>query len=86
MGATYLFKIEAYNPNGSSFSEAVGFVFASIPATPTQAPTQNLAKTTAANLPIQVETVTDDGQSPILSYNVEIDDGHGREFSELYGG
>ena len=61
IGATYLFKVEAYNPKGSTFSEAVGFVFADIPSTPTSAPTSNSAKTTASNLSIQVETVTDDG-------------------------
>ena len=61
-------------------------MFADIPATPTQAPTSNPAKTSASNLSIQVETETDDGLSPILSYNVQIDDGHGREFTELYGG
>lgn len=31
VGATYLFKLEAYNVNGSTYSEPIGFVFADKP-------------------------------------------------------
>ena len=31
VGATYLFKLEAYNVNGSTYSEPIGFVLADKP-------------------------------------------------------
>ena len=85
VGATYMFKVEAYNQNGQTFSEAAGFVLAGLPATPPNAPTSNAAKTSATMLSIVADPVVDDGGSPILSYSVEIDDGYGREFTALFG-
>ena len=85
VGATYMFKVEAYNQNGQTFSEAVSFVLADLPGTPPNAPASNAAKTSAALLSIVADPVADDGGSPILSYSIEVDDGYGREFTPLFG-
>ena len=42
VGATYLFKIKAYNINGSVMSKSVAYGIASIPAKPFSAPVSDI--------------------------------------------
>jgi hypothetical protein len=85
IGATYLFKLQAININGSTYSEPVGFVFADLPETPTFAPTSDLSVSSESQLRIDIQVVAGDGGSPILSYSLEVDDGAGEEFRVLFG-
>jgi hypothetical protein len=41
-GATYVVFVQAYNINGAVTSDSMAFVLASIPTTPTTAPTSDL--------------------------------------------
>jgi hypothetical protein len=43
LGATYIFQLEAYNVNGNTFSDSIGFVFGSTPDAPTDAPGSDLS-------------------------------------------
>jgi len=85
VGATYLFKLQAININGSTFSEPVGFVIADLPDTPTNAPTSDLSISSETQLKIDIQVVVGNGGSPILSYSLELDDGLGGDFRVLYG-
>lgn len=85
VGATYIFKLEAYNINGSTFSEPVSFVLADIPGTPGSAPTSDFSISSASQLKIDVPVVLVDGGSPILSYSLELDNGRGGDFKVLFG-
>jgi len=85
VGATYIFKVEAYNVQGSTFSDSIGFVVGDIPSTPANAPTSDVAVTTTQKLKIDFEELADDGGSNILSYSLEIDNGRGGPFQPLFG-
>ena len=76
--------MEAYNINGVTLSETIGFVFGSIPKQPTDAPVSDLTFSTSNILRITYLGVNNNG-SPVVSYNLEIDDGNGGEFVSLYG-
>lgn len=77
LGNTYLVQIEAYNQVGSVFSETIGFVLASVPDTPSTAPYSDLSVTTTNRVKINIDPISGDGGSPILSYSIEIDNGMG---------
>lgn len=85
LGATYLFKVEAYNINGSTFSEPARFVLADFPGTPPTAPTSDFAISSETQLKIDIAVIVVDGGSPILSYSLEIDDGLGGPFRVIFG-
>lgn len=76
--------MEAYNINGFTLSETIGFVFGSIPKQPTDAPVSDLTFSNSNILRITYLGVNNNG-SPVVSYNLEIDDGNGGEFVSLYG-
>ena len=76
LGATYVFQVEAYNINSNTFSDTIGFVFGSIPDSPTDAPVSDLSVSSTNQLRITYTGVlTNDGGSPIISYSLEVDDG-----------
>ena len=75
IGATFMFKVEVYNINGSTFSEPVSFVIADKPAAPTSPPTSDFSVTNTTQIKIDINVQPDDGGSMILSYSLEIDDG-----------
>jgi hypothetical protein len=77
IGSTYMFKLEAYNINGSTFSEPISFVFADKPTAPSNAPISDLSVTTTNKIKINYLVQALDGGSPVLSYSLEIDDGKG---------
>lgn len=65
-------------------SETIGFVFGSIPKQPTDAPVSDLTFSNSNILRITYLGVNNNG-TPVISYNLEIDDGNGGEFVSLYG-
>jgi len=85
LGAIYIFQVEAYNINGQTWSESAGFVFGSVPSTPSDAPISDLTVSSSSQLRITYLGVTQNGGSPIISYSLELDDGNGGNFEALYG-
>lgn len=59
-------------------------LIAEVPATPTLAPTSG-PTTGASIIDIMISAVSQINGSPIISYNIEIDDGLGGEFIEVIG-
>ena len=80
IGSTYMFKLEAYNINGSTFSEPVSFVFADKPNAPSNAPRSDFGVTTTTKIKVDYDVQTLDGGSPVLSYSLEVDDGKGGDY------
>ena len=85
IGNTFLFKLEAYNVIGSTMSPSVGFVLADVPATPGVAPTSDDSVTSINKVKIDIQSVANDGGSPIVSYSLEVDDGQGGNFIPVFG-
>lgn len=85
LGATYVFQVEAYNINGKTLSDTVGFVFGSEPDAPIDAPVSDLTVSSTNQLRITYTGITNSGGSPIISYSLEVDDGKGGDFQALYG-
>jgi hypothetical protein len=77
--------LSAYNINGATLSPTAGFVFASIPSTPTEAVALDLTHSSVEQLYIVYNAIASNGGSPILSYSLEIDNGRGGAFTCLYG-
>ncbi len=59
-------------------------LIAEVPATPTQAPASG-PTTGASIIDILISAISQINGSPIVSYNIEIDDGLGGEFKEVIG-
>jgi len=58
---------------------------ADVPATPLVAPYGDYSITTTNRVKIDMNAITDDGDSPILSYSLEVDDGRGGLLMPMYG-
>lgn len=70
-------KVEAFNAIGSVTSKAVMFVLASVPAAPFPEPQVILSKTTVSQITVSFTNQnTDNGGSPILQYQLQMDDGY----------
>jgi hypothetical protein len=80
-GATYVVFVQAYNINGVVTSESMAFVLASVPETPSTAPSSDLTVSSSSQLKIDVQMIADNGGSPIIAYSIELDDGQGGPFS-----
>lgn len=76
-GNRYFFKVAAFNTNGVTYSEAVGFTLGLIPPTPQNPPTSITLLSSSKMLGISIEevTVSTSTTPAILSYSIEIDDG-----------
>lgn len=85
LGNTFMFKVEVSNVSGTKTSPSVGYVLADVPATPTNAPVTDPSVTSTELIKIDIDEITNDGGSPILSYSLEIDDGNGGDFKIYYG-
>lgn len=83
-GNTYIIYLVANNVAGSVKSESIGFVLASEPASTADGPV--LLAPSSEKFQIQVPKVTDNGGSPVLEYSLEMDDGEGGQFIEIYRG
>lgn len=70
-------KVEATNAMGSVTSKAVMFVLASVPPAPFPGPQVVLSKTTFSQITVMfANDNTDNGGSPILQYQLQMDDGY----------
>lgn len=89
VGSTYWFKVRAFNNAGFSDSYSVlAVVLADEPAQPLQAPVSDALVTNESRIKVEFGPQADDenGGSPILSYELQMDDGIGGNFTSLIGG
>lgn len=63
----------------------VQYPLAGVPDTPLNAPVSDSAVTSTQFIKVDVDTITNDNGSPILSYSIEMDNGLGGNFIPLYG-
>lgn len=86
-GLTFRIKVTAYNAGGrEADSGAVAMVLASEPDSPTTAPVNDPTVTSASVIKVTYGIpAPDNGNSPILSFALEMDDGLGGEFKKLVG-
>jgi hypothetical protein len=76
LGHTYTYRVRAANLMGfGPYSASFSFVPRSIPQQPSQAPVNIVASTTRFVLFVSYNAVINNGGSPILYYNIYIDDG-----------
>ena len=77
----------AYNANGVTYSEAVGFTLGQAPDAPSTAPESIASLTSSEMLAITVDTVSVDllTTPELRSYSIDIDDGLGGTFTTIFG-
>jgi hypothetical protein len=87
LGLRFRFKvivITDFATDGVSSSVSNSFILADLPDKPSQAPTRN-SNTNENIVAVDIIQVPGNNGSPIVSYNIEIDDGFGGSFVELQG-
>lgn len=85
-GKTVRFRIQAHNIGGHSVvSKTTNVVIASVPGTPGSAPVSDFSATTGSLIKITYSK-PDEGGSPILNYEIQMDDGLGNGFYTIAGG
>lgn len=85
-GLPFTYKVVASNSIGDTDSDTSTFILAGIPAAPLVAPTNTSQSSTSISLSYNALTTTlETGGAPILSYNLQMDDGLGGAFTDLYG-
>jgi hypothetical protein len=87
-GKVYRFKIRAYNNAYWTDSEPLLAVLASVPDTPTSAPVSNASITNESRIQINYgpQPASENGGSPITSYELQVDNAKGGDFKNLIGG
>jgi len=76
-----------FNSVGNSLSETASYVLASIPPAPSSAPADDTLVTSSQLIKVDynvISTSEETGGSPILSYNLQMDDSAGH-FSDIHG-
>ena len=69
-----------FNVVGDFLSETASFIFAAKPAAPALAPTDELLVTSSTQISVnylEISDLEEAGGSPILSYNLQMDDSNG---------
>jgi hypothetical protein len=86
-GSSFVFKITAFNREGETDSAYASYLLAGVPNTPTLAPTLVQAETNITTITATLPLISDsdNGYSPILSYQLDIDDGQGGSYSPVGG-
>lgn len=87
-GSIYRFFVRAYNSAGYSDSSIVKIVLSSVPNTPALGPTSDASKTNESRISVLYgpQAESENGGSPILSYDLQIDYSNGDGFKSLIGG
>lgn len=85
-GDTFKFIIRAFNVQGYVDSEAsVAMVLASIPGTPSNAPTFDVSATSSSQIKVTYDTISNDGGSSILSYELQMGTLSLNDFTSMTG-
>lgn len=83
-GLKFNVKVEATNVMGSALSNALQFTLASAPAKPFPAPSADPSETTISQIKVNfINANTDNGGSPILAYQLDMDDGKQGDFRTI---
>ncbi len=88
IGKTYRFKVRAFNAAGYSDSESVlNVVLSDEPDTPLIGPISDSSVTDESRIKVDFgpQDITMNGGSPLLSYELQMDNGQGGEFTSLIG-
>lgn len=84
-GLTFLIKVEVITTETSTKSSALSIKLAGTPATPLSAPTLIQAETDTTRITVQLSEVLNNGNDPIVTYNLQIDNGEGGAFINIAG-
>ena len=86
-GVWYKIKVRSFNDNGFSDSAVLYSVSAAVPSTPTDMPVSDASITNQDIIKVNYGPIsaTLNGGSPILSYELQMDDGLGGNFTSLVG-
>ena len=84
-GRTFRFKIKSLNEIGEAESVIDSQILAAIPDAPITAPVSDAAITSINAIKVRWQQVTNENNSEILSYSLEIDDGEGGDFIVVVG-
>ncbi len=81
VGKTIKFKITAHNRAGYSYTSfSLAVILASVPTTPTSAPASDFSVTAQQLMKVVYQAPPSDGGSPILNYEIQMDNGMGSGF------
>ncbi len=84
-GKTFRVKVEAINVYGSVLSPALSFVLADVPGKPTPAPSVDITNTTTSQIKVNfANTNPDNGGSPLIATELQMDDGDAGEFRIIF--
>ena len=86
-GSAFRVKITAFNSGGrQADSSSQTFILASVPDTPTDSSVSDTSVTSSSVIKVSYGTTPSfNGNCPILSYSLEIDDGLGGNYTKLIG-
>jgi hypothetical protein len=88
LGSTYRFKIRAFNHAGYSDSESfLSVVLSDEPDQPTTGPVSDALITNESRVKVDYgpQSIDKNGGSPLLSYELQMDDGIGGNFTSMIG-
>lgn len=86
-GKQFRFKVTAYNKEGQTDSGISTYLLAGVPQTPLASPTLVSDQTNINHITVTLPLIADadNGNSAIISYQLDIDDGNGGSFSPVGG-
>lgn len=86
-GFVYRIKVTAFNDEGSSDSYQTSILYAGAPDAPTSTPTKDADYTDDTQITVTMALIadSDNGNSPIVTYHLVMDDGEGGEFTTVGG-
>jgi len=86
-GKSFRFMVRVFNKEGSADSVYTSIVLAGVPDTPASAPTLEADETDDTQISVTLPFIPDsnNGNSPIVSYSLEMDDGQGGDFEAIGG-
>ena len=85
-GSVYIFVVRAINQAGYVESGSIKIALASLPNQPSSSPTSDSTITNTNTLKVNIGIFDDtlSGGSPIISYEIQIDDGNDGDFRSIY--
>ena len=87
-GNTYRFIVRAFNDAGSSDSGVLSVILSAVPDTPASGPTSDASVTNESRIKVNFgpQSASENGGSPVLSYDLQVDYGHDDDFLSVIGG
>jgi hypothetical protein len=85
-GNTFNFMVIAFNEMGQLQSDTGSYILASVPAPPTSGPSMVSQSGHSISIIYQaLTTISQTGGSVIMGYNLQMDDGMGGSFTDIFG-